>query len=175
MKKFCFGLMALLMMTLTIQAQSSPEGKARVEEIRKMYAEAKEIMANKKKAELPPDETVVTSNYMAPGAGPIKDVTHYYDTGDFDENLGNMFYTPYFITRKYNVGAREYYEEFLFDEGDLVFYFIKSENDETRYYWGPNNFFYEAIKGQKQMDEVFASRLAQELTSAFNNLMNREF
>ena len=52
---------------------------------------------------------------------------------------------------------------------------MKSENDETRYYWGPNNFFHEVIKGQKQMDEVFATRLAQELTSAFNNLMNREF
>lgn len=163
-------LLLLFVLSMTTQAQNT-----RLAEIRKMYAEAKEIMANKKKAEVPPDETVVTSNYMAPGAGPIKDVTHYYYTGEFDENLGNVFFTPYFITRKYNVGAREYYEEFLFDKGDLVFYFIKSQNDETRYYWGPNNFFHELIKGQKQMDEVFAARLAQELTSAFNNLMNREF
>ena len=175
MRRLCFSLMALLMATLTAGAQTSPEAKARVAEIRKMYAGAKEIMANKKKAEVPPDETVVTSNYMAPGGGPTKDVTHYYYSGEFDENLGNVFYTPYFITRKYNVGAREYYEEFLFDKGDFVFYFTISGNDETRYYWGPNNFFYELIKGQKQMDEVFATRLAQELTSAFNNLMNREF
>lgn len=163
-------LLLLFVLSMTSQAQNT-----RLAEIRKIYAEAKEIMANKKKAEVPLDETVVTSNYMAPGAGPIKDVTHYYYTGEFDENLGNVFYTPYFITRKYNVGAREYYEEFLFDKGDLAFYFSKSEEGETRYYWGPNNFFHELIKGQKQMDEVFVTRLAQELTSAFNNLMSREF
>lgn len=169
MKKLFFMVTVLMACTM-VQAQDT-----QVANIRKMYAEAKEVMANKKKAEVPPDETVVTSNYMAPGAGPVKDVTHYYYTGEFDENLGNVFFTPYFITRKYNVGAREYYEEYLFDKDELVFYFIKSQDDETRYYWGPNGFFHELIKGQKQMDEAFASRLAQELTSAFNNLMNREF
>ena len=77
-------LLLLFALSMTTQAQNT-----RLAEIRKMYAEAKEIMANKKKAEVPPDETVVTSDYMAPGAGPIKDVTHYYYTGEFDENLGN--------------------------------------------------------------------------------------
>lgn len=164
------NLILLLALAVTVQAQN-----AQVAKIRKMYADAKEVMANKKKAELPPDETVVTSHYMAPGAGPIKDVTHYFYTGEFDDNLGNVYYTPYFITRKYNVGAREYYEEFLFDNGSLVFYFCKSQNDETRYYWGAGGFFHEAIKGQKMMDEVFASRLANDLKDAFNKLMNREF
>ena len=164
------NLILLLALAVTVQAQN-----AQVAKIRKMYADAKEVMANKKKAELPPDETVVTSHYMAPGAGPIKDVTHYFYTGEFDEKLGNVYYTPYFITRKYNVGAREYYEEFLFDNGSLVFYFCKSQNDETRYYWGAGGFFHEAIKGQKMMDEVFASRLANDLKDAFNKLMNREF
>ena len=169
MKKLLFMLTVLMACTM-VQAQDT-----QVANIRKMYAEAKEVMANKKKAELPLDETVVTSNYMAPGAGPIKDVTHYYYSGEFDENLGNMYYTPYFITRKYNVGAREYYEEFLFDKGGLVFYFNKSQNDETRYYWGPNGFFHEVVKGQKMMDEVFAARLANDLTEAFHKLMNREY
>ena len=156
-------------------SSSAMAQNAQVAKIRKMYAEAKEVMAQKKKAELPPDETVVTSNYTAPGAGPIKDVTHYYYSGEFDENLGNVYYTPYFITRKYNVGAREYYEEFLFDKGSLVFYFNKSQNDETRYYWGAGGFFHEDVKGQKMMDEVFASRLAGDLTDAFHKLMNREY
>ena len=169
MKKLFFMVTVLMACTM-VQAQD-----AQVANIRKMYAEAKEVMANKKKAELPLDETVVTSNYMAPGAGPIKDVTHYYYSGEFDENLGNVYYTPYFITRKYNVGAREYYEEFLFDKGGLVFYFNKSQNDETRYYWGPNGFFHEVVKGQKMMDEVFAARLANDLTEAFHKLMNREY
>ena len=95
--------------------------------------------------------------------------------GEFDENQGNVFYTPYFMTRSYNVGARNYYEEFLFDKGSLVFYFNKSQNDETRYYWGAGGFFHEDIKGQKMMDEVFASRLAHDLVEGFNRLMNREY
>ena len=160
----------LFVLTGIVQAQN-----AQVAKIRKMYAEAKEVISNKKKAEVPLDETVVTSNYMAPGAGPIKDVTHYFYTGEFDENLGNVYYTPYFMTRKYNVGAREYYEEFLYDKGSLVFYFCKSQNDETRYYWGVGGFFHDDIKGQKMMDEVFASRLANDLKDAFDKLMNREF
>ena len=154
----------------SVQAQD-----AQVAKIRKMYAEAKEISANKKKAEVPPDETVVTSNYMAPGAGPVKDVTHYFYTGDFDEDLGNVYYVPYFITRNSNVGARNYYEEFLFDKGSLVFYFSKSGNNETRYYFGSGGFFHEVIKGEKYMDEVFASRLANDLVEAFHRLMNREY
>ena len=170
MKKLVLSTVLCLCAFGGVQAQN-----AQVAKIRQMYADAKEVMAKKKKAELPPDETVVTSNYMAPGAGPIKDVTHYFYSGEFDENLGNVFYTPYFITRSYNVGTREFYEEFLFDKGSLVFYFSKSQNDETRYYWGSGGFFHEVIKGQKQMDEVFASRLAHDLVEGFNRLMNREF
>ena len=171
MKKFVFISMLLCLCALnSVQAQD-----AQVAKIRQMYAEAKSRMADKKKAKVPLDETVVTSNYMAPGGGPVKDVTHYFYSGEFDEDLGNVFYTPYFITRSYNVGAREFYEEFLFDKGSLVFYFSKSQNDETRYYWGAGGFFHEVIKGQKQMDEVFASRLSHDLVEAFNRLMNREF
>jgi hypothetical protein len=170
MKKIVLSIILCLCALGSVQAQN-----AQVANIRKMYAEAKEIIANKKKAEVPPDETVVTSNYMAPGAGPIKDVTHYFYSGEYDENLRNVYYTPYFITRSYNVGARDYYEEFLFDKGSLVFYFSKSQNDETRYYFGAGGFFHEVIKGEKQMDEVFASRLANDLVEAFHRLMNREY
>lgn len=170
MKKIVLSIIVCLCALGSVQAQN-----AQVANIRKMYAEAKEIIANKKKAEVPPDETVVTSNYMAPGAGPIKDVTHYFYSGEYDENLRNVYYTPYFITRSYNVGARDFYEEFLFDKGSLVFYFSKSQNDETRFYFGAGGFFHEVIKGEKQMDEVFASRLANDLVEAFHRLMNREY
>lgn len=172
----------MLAISLNVAAQKAnsvgtPKKQAEVvADIRKKYAEAKERQEFRKKAELPPDETVVTSNYMAAGAGPVKDVTHYYFNGDFDEDLGCEKYEVYFMTRKYNVGAREYYQEFLFnDEGSLIFFFEKSEADETRYYWGESGLVKEDIKGERQMDEVFASRLSYELRNAFNLLMNREF
>ena len=170
MKKYVLSMVLCLCALGSVQAQN-----AQVANIRKMYAEAKQRMADKKKAEVPLDETVVTSNYMAPGAGAIKDVTHYFYSGEYDENLRNVYYTPYFITRSYNVGARDFYEEFLFDKGSLVFYFSKSQNDETRYYFGAGGFFHEVIKGEKQMDEVFASRLSNDLVEAFHRLMNREY
>lgn len=170
MKKIVLMIVMCLCAVGSVQAQN-----AQVAQIRKLYAEAKERMANKKKADLPQDETVVTSNYMAPGAGPIKDVTHYFYSGEFDENLGNVYYTPYFITRSYNAGAVNYYEEFLFDKGSLVFYFSKSGNNETRYYFGAGGFFHEVVKGEKYMDEVFASRLSGDLVEAFHRLMNREY
>ena len=81
----------------------------------------------------------------------------------------------YFMVRKYNVGARDYYQEFLFDEGKLIFYFEKSGTSETRYYWGPDGLAKEDIKGERLSDEVMASRLSYELLNAFNLLMNREF
>ena len=165
----------VIMMMLFVLGTGAQAQNAQVTKIRKMYAEAKEMMANKKKAELPLDETVVTSNYMAPGAGPVKDVTQYYYSGEFDETLGNVYYTPYFIIHKYNGGARDYYEEFLFDKGSLVFYFSKCQNDETRYYWGEEGVCHEAVKGERQMDDVFANRLANDLKDAFDKLMNREY
>ena len=172
MKRLALILIACLTTVLGAQAQNSQT----VADIRKKYAQAKERMEARKKAELPPDETVVTSNYMAAGAGPINDVTHYYYSGDFDEDLGREDYEVYFMVRKYNVGAIDYYQEFLYDdEGKLIFYYEKSGANETRYYWGADGLAKEDIKGERLLDEVMASRLSYELKNAFNLLMNREF
>lgn len=178
MKRLTLILAVCLTAVLGIQAQATqkkPSAQQVVTDIRKKYASVKERQDNRKKAELPPDETVVTSNYMAAGAGPVKDVTHYYYSGDFDEDLGREAYEVYFMVRKYNVGAVDYYQEFLFDEGKLIFYFEKSGTSETRYYWGPDGLAKEDIKGERLSDEVMASRLSYELLTAFNLLMNREF
>ena len=161
-------LTALLLMILSAQAQD-----ARVAEIRRLYAEVKENMEYRKKAEIPPNDMVVTLNYMAPGAGPIKDVTHYFYDGEFKEDAGNVVYCPIFITRKYNVGAAEYYEEYLFDEGSLVFYFCKQLDNETRYYWGINGFMHEVIKGERLTGDTAAADLASDMKIAFDKLINR--
>jgi len=34
---------------------------------------------------------------------------------------------------------------------------------------------HEAVKGERQMDDVFANRLANDLKDAFDKLMNREY
>ena len=45
--------------------------KDQIADIRAHYAKVKETQKYKREAELPLDETVVTSNYMAAGAGPV--------------------------------------------------------------------------------------------------------
>ena len=78
MKK-SFLLIYVLMMTLVLsaQAQTSPDAKKDVADIRKLYAEAKKEMDGLDKMEregLPPNKTVFSSNYNEAGTGPTKEV-----------------------------------------------------------------------------------------------------
>ena len=172
---------------LTAGAQNK---SARVAEIRKMYTQAKQDVANGQmlaKEGKPANETVVNSNYMLPGSGPGKTVTHYYYTSQEDEELCRFFFIPYFITNSFNVAAHKYYQEFLFDKnGDLVFYYEKNnqngKEEETRFYFGTEQqgaddegLVNEINTGSRTIEPVFAFRIANELTNAFHNLMNREF
>ena len=171
----------LLGCVMTMNAQTTAAAKNRVNEIKKMYAQAKESMKYRKDAELPPDEMVVSTDYMAAGAGPIKDVYHYYFSGDFDENVGADMYEVYFITRNHNVGATDYYEEYLFDDNKLVFYYEKSGDNETRYYFSGNKLVHSIIKGEesnwKEIDSnlLMLQRFASDTVTSFGLLMNRNY
>lgn len=175
LRKYLFPIIIMVLAVLPTVAQN-----ARVAEIRKMYAEAKETIKNQEQT---PSafycfETEVKSQYILNGSGRTDDVTHYYFLqGEFDETLGQPVYVPFFISRKFNVAAHDFYQEFLFDDkGSLVFFFQKQDTtDETRYYWGPEGLAHEAVKGERGMDEVFACRLAYDLKEAFNRLINREY
>ena len=126
MKKFLCAI-ALFLSAMAVQAQSSPEMKKDVADIRKMYAEAKQEMEGLDKLEregLPPNKTVFSSNFNEGGTGQTKEVITYYHRLDFDEESEMAFQRPFFVTRKFNVAAREYYQEFLYDKkGNLKFFF----------------------------------------------------
>ena len=167
----------MLILAGTVQAQN-----ATVTKVRQLYADAKQEIAKreqmKKDGVKPDDALVVTSDYMAPGAGPTHEVIRYYHCSGYDELLSTTFYRPFFMTRNYNVGAKEYYQEFLYDQTDdsnLVFFFQKSPDGEIRYYWGENGLAHQTVKGEGSIDDVFALRLATDLREAFNRLMNREY
>lgn len=166
-KKLLF--IALLVLSTAAQAQSD----ARVAEIRKLYAEVKQGIELKIQAELPHDDMVVSLDYMAPGAGPIKDVTHYYYDGEFEEEANNVVYRPNFITRKFNIGAMKYYEEFLFEEGSLVFYYCKQLENETRFYWGPSGYLHEDIKGERLASPNSAASSANLMKDVFQMMIGR--
>lgn len=157
---------------------------AEIASIRAAYRDAKEqveINSHAEEQNVPRNDVEVLSHYVIPGCGPTEEVIHYYFTPDEDSETDSYVNKPYLITRSYNVAARKFYQEFLFDkkETSLLFFYqcndaIDGTRDETRYYYGKNG-THQSIKGSAQMDEVFAARLADELKSAFNLLMNRDF
>lgn len=168
----------LFLSAMAVQAQASPAAKKEVADIRKQYAEAKQEMEGLDKMEregFPPNKTVFSSNYNEAGTGPTKEVITYYHRVAYDEEAEMSFHRPFFITRKFNVAAREFYLEFLFDKtGNLKFFFEKNPDGETRYYYCSDD-VYDIIKGSMSMDCAFANRLSSELVSAFNIIRNRNW
>ena len=173
----CVALMAML----PTMAQSTLTAQARVAEIRKLYAGAKERIAWRKEAELPPDEMVINNSYMAAGAGPIKEVYHYYYSGDYSEEARSEVYQVHFITHSHNVGALEYYEEILYDEdGVLAFYYEHAPGGEYRYYFDKGTLIHQiGTDGdpRKEYDGelLMLQRYCGELSNAFSLLMNRNY
>lgn len=177
MKHILFTI-ALFLSAMAVHAQSTPEMKKDVADIRKMYAEAKQEMEGLDKMEregLPPNKTAFSSNFNEAGTGPTKEVITYYHRGAYDEEANMPFHRPFFIMRKFNVAAREHYQEFLYDkEGNLKFFFEKNPDGETRYYFCRDD-VYDIVKGLMSMDCGFASRLSSELINAFDIIRNRNW
>ncbi len=167
----------LFMLCLTTMGQTH---QADVAKIRKAYAAAK---ADADKALKGTDPgigyMVMTNTHVAPAIGPQKETLQYFYRCKYDETVGMYYYKPFLITRKYNVAARDFYEEFLYIDSDegLNFFFMKNGENETRYYyWGWNGGgSHEVVKGEPLMDNVFALRLATDLNEAFTRLMNRDY
>lgn len=181
MKRISLTIVLSLMAMLTY-AQDVTD--AEISAIRTAYNDAKqqvEINSQAQDLNVPRNDMEVISHYVIPGSGPTEEVIHYYFTLEEDSETGTYVNRLYLITRSYNVAARKFYQEFLFDkqEAKLLFFFQSNDaldgtTDETRYYYGKNG-THQSIKGAVQMDEVFVARLADDLKAAFNLLMNRDY
>lgn len=180
-----FATFIVLLMALTTMPSIAQEvTKAEMDGIRAAYSAAKEqieLNSHAQEQNVPRSDMEIVSHYVIPGCGPTEEVIHYYFTLDEDPVLGTPYYTIYFITRSFNVAARQFYQEFLFDndESSLLFFFQSNDaldggSDETRYYYGKQG-VHKSIMGTAELDEVFAARKADELKSAFNLLMNIDY
>ena len=180
MKRFALTIIiALLALVNYAQLVSDAELTA----IRAAYSEAKQLVELNSQAQeqdVPRSDMEVVSHYVIPGCGPTEEVIRYYFTVDEDPEEGICIYKPYLITRSYNVAARKFYQEFLFDQEASLLFFYQSNDamdgttDETRYYYGKHG-VHQSIKGAASMDEVFAARLADDLKTAFHHLLNRDY
>ena len=178
MRKTIMMLLGCLLFALSASAQSD-----RVAEIRKMYAEAKkniELAEKKEKQGKPSDMTRAVSTYTLPGGTVGKVTTTYYFKTKENKDVERYFFHPYFIVNTYDVGYK-YYQEFLFDDDEqLAFYYEKNAGDETRFYFSEDGdddggIIHEINSSSRTIQPPFAHRIAMELLSAFNLLMNREF
>ena len=178
--KMFFVLITCLVGALGMQAQTTPEAKARVNEIRQLYKDAWGAVAYYDTLAmdgLPSSRMVVESDYMVSGAGPRHDTVTYYLSGDFDEEKGYEYFETYFITRKYNISDLEYYEEYLFDSkrNPCFVYWRCSDGLEARFYWDEKGKLIHTItKGEEVPEAEFYLRYANKLKDAFNTLINEE-
>ena len=184
MTRVFITLIVLLMALTTMPIHAQEVTEAEIASIRAAYRAAKEqvdLNEHAQEQNVPRSDMEVVSHYIIPGCGSTEEVIHYYFILGEDPVLGTPVYTPYFITRSYNVAARKFYQEFLYDGGEanLLFFFQRNDamdggTDEARYYYCKNGIS-KSIKGNAETDEVFASRTADELKNAFNLLMNKDY
>jgi len=170
-------ILMLFMLCMTTMGQNK---QAEVAKIRKAYATAKADAEKSQKGSDPRlGHMVITNSHVEPGIGPQKETIHYFYRRTEDQTTGMFYYKPFLITRKYDIAAQDFYEEFLYIDSDegLNFFFKKGGENETRYYyWSWNGGgLHEVVKGESLMDVNLALRLASDLNEAFTRLMNRDY
>ena len=165
MKKPISLLAVLLLAALTLSAVPDRRSDA-IAAVRKAYQEAKESMAINAEETIPSNDLTATYHYNIPGCGETTEVIHaWFYLEEHEEDWGSS-YPIYFITRKYNIAAGNYYEEYLFDDetGKLIFAFLQGDDfqsegvkvNEERYYYDAQGLAAEIIKGRRmhENDEI---------------------
>ena len=199
MTRYFITFITLLMALATLPSHAQELTKAEMASIRAAYRAAKErveLNNHAQEQDVPRSDMEIVSHYVIPGCGPTEEVIHYYFTLGEDPVLGTPVYNIYFITRTYNVAARKFYQEYLFgdEESGLLFFFqsndaldgssdeirfqsndaLDGSTDEIRYYYSKNG-IHKSINGTAELDEIFASRRADELKTAFTHLLNQDY
>lgn len=162
------SLLVLAMGLMSLPAAAQLKNNEVVKSVRAAYAEAKEKMKLANGEQSPRNDAVATLHYNVPATGGRTTVVHCYY--DLDTDADGAHYHPYFITLKYNVAVREFYEEYLFDpETDkLLFVFIQGDtfegtkNEERYYYDAAGKLASENIKGERTVpDEAIRQQAEQ--------------
>lgn len=182
MKKILILLVCSLV-AFTSQAQTKAD---KLKNIRQLYAQAKDKVAQNGKTAPNKHQQLVLNNQFDE-APPFKEVVDIYfdeirqfDNGDVPMSTES----PYFMTRRYTCGDIDIYQEWLFDAkepGKLLFaYECEQQNDgsklESRYYWDANGLI-EVKTNNPDADRegAFMQRYAGEYLSVFETIANRNW
>ena len=153
---------ALAMLTLLVFCTSA-HAQGAVEQIRKRYAAAKAQVEAMGKDDYHPEEfyQLNVTQFLPATGRHEKKVCLYYDFLDDDEIYPSHRLS--LVTSKYNFAAREYYEEYLYDEkGNVSFiYSNPSEVDfdgvgcELRFYFSGNHLIKVLVKNRAPGESTF--------------------
>lgn len=139
-----------LLLTLSIAIAFAADNSKQIERIRAIYNDVHEHIAMAQEEPMMTNQMTIDINQMYPGSGPHKEhITFYFSCLDFSEEDqredGSINWQSdlHFVTQSFNIGAHEYYCEYLFDPetGEPLFALITFDDDATgqkqsvRYYF----------------------------------------
>lgn len=166
MKKHTFAIL-LFFLALGFSARAQNDADV-VKAVRAAYSEAREKIKLADGDSSPRNDASATLRYNVPGTGPRTTVVHCYFDLDTDED--GAHYRPYFLTLKYNIAARAFYEEYLFDpeSGRLLFAFLQGDtfeggkNEERYYYDGSGKLASANVKGERTVEDALLLSRAED-------------
>ena len=114
---------------------------------------------------IPPEYYELTVRENLPGSGPHREITHMY-WGELPTEDEGEIYPPHFLrlaTEEYNYAAREFYEEYLYDEdGNVMFIYALTPDVssdmvpvyELRMWYGRNRLLRFTAKKAEGLDYI---------------------
>ncbi|MBO7418883.1 MAG: hypothetical protein J6U14_08130 [Bacteroidaceae bacterium] len=121
------GLLALLSMILCLPIVNAQDG---IEAIRSHYYAVKQQIAHMEAGEMPAEYYQVKVMRNLPGSGGHEEVINMYYADREDHDIWPSRWLE-LVTTHYNYAAREYYEEYLYNQnGDIAFIFARNPDVE---------------------------------------------
>ena len=143
-------LLSFTLLLALVTALAVAAGNKQMERIRAIYNDVHEHINMSKMEPMMTNQMSIDIDQMYPGSGPHKEhITFYFTCLDFNEDDqcedGSINWQSElnFVTQSFNIGAHEYYCEYLYDPetGDPLFALFTYDDDETgqkqsvRYYF----------------------------------------
>jgi len=152
----------LLIIVLTVSVTIADAQEEKIKEIRRLYYEASALTDKQNKDDSPKELYSLTVNRVLPGIGPQeKNINFFYKTEQDDE--GQETHRLVKVHNSYTIGPLyRVYEEYLFENDKLIFYFERVTGDECgemRMYFSGDRLIdmsTKQIEGCKEESQMYA-------------------
>lgn len=117
-------------MIVFISAEAQDKKAETLKEIRGLYSQTMQDI-KQRDTECPEcmGKLTIVNEENLPGTGMQTTTTTFYYNSDYNEEAGMEEKTLRFVRKSYNYAARQYLQEYLFEDGQLIFAFQKGDDD----------------------------------------------